>query len=287
MRCWYLSVHLLVALGAVASCNRSVPTAGRDDAGVERIVVAGSTALLPLLTEAANLFMRTHPRTAVVVEAGGSRIGIKRALDGSAAIGASDVYADPAVAPRLVDHQVAITGFAAMANRGSFNEHIESLTREQLRGIFTGTIRDWAEIGGEPQAITVINRGKNSGTRMTFGRIVLGGDRFASGPEQDSSALVLSSLEQTKGAICYLALSYGRASLKVFAVDHVAPTNENVANGSYPIWSYEHLYTLGPARGAAGQFIDFILSSEAQRVLVPKNGFTPIGSTRREAGEPR
>jgi phosphate transport system substrate-binding protein len=173
-----------------------------------------------------------------------------------------------------------MSGFAAMANRGVFNESVESLSVDQLNSIFRGQTKDWSEVGGKHQAITVINRSKGSGTRVAFGQAVLGSDDFAPGPEQESSALVLTSLEQTTGAISYLALAYGRASVKVFAVNGVAATNENVVNGHYPIWSYEHLYTLGPARGTKKLFIDYLLSRPIQTELVERNGFASIGVNR-------
>jgi phosphate transport system substrate-binding protein len=244
------------------------------------MTVAGSTAMLPLVTEAANRFMRTHPHVAVVVEPGGSGAGIKRTLKGEVAMGMSDVFAEASDAAQLEDHKVALTGFAAMANRGTFNENVNSVSMEQLRGVFTGRLKNWAELGGRQQPIIVINRKKGSGTRTTFGRIVLDGDDFVAGPEEDSSAQVLTLLEQTPGAISYLGLAYQRDSVKPLAISNIAATNDNVANGTYPIWSYEHLYTRGPPQGASKEFIAFILSTEVQSELLPKNGFTPIATAR-------
>ena len=271
------AVSLIILV--LTSCLKNPPAPA--DAGLERLTIAGSTAMLPLVTEAANLFMLRQPNVAVAVEPGGSGLGISRTLSGEVAIGMSDVFADATVASQLEDHKVAITGFSAMANRGSFNEQVNSLSMEQLKGIFTGSIKNWAEVGGQQKAIAVINRKKGSGTRTTFGRIVLGGDNFVAGPEEDSSALVLTLLEQTPGAISYLGLAYQRESVKSLAVANIAATNENVANGTYPIWSYEHLFTRGPAKGAAKTFISFILSPEVQSKLLVKNGFTPIGNVRR------
>jgi phosphate transport system substrate-binding protein len=264
----------IVLLALSMSCSKQVAS-NQHDAGVERILVAGSTAMLPLLTDAANDFMRRHPKTAIEVQGGGSQEGLNRVSRGDVSIGASDIYAEERIATKLEDHRVAISGFAAMANRGGFNEDIRSLSLAQLKGIFTGRIRDWAELGGKSQAITLINRSRASGTRVAFAQIVLGSDEFATGPELESSALVLTSLEQTEGAISYLAFAYKRDSIKVFAVDGVSASNNNVVNGSYPIWSYEHLYTRGPARGTSKLFIDYMLSRKVQSELLERNGFAP------------
>jgi phosphate transport system substrate-binding protein len=173
-----------------------------------------------------------------------------------------------------------MAGFAAMAHRGPYDEHIDSLSMASLKGIFTGEIRNWSEVGGTDQSIVVINRGKESGTRITFGSVVLGSDHFIPGREEESSGLVQSVLEQTPGAISYLALTYRRSTLKCFSVDGVAPSPENIASGTYPIWSYEHMYTLGPPRGPAKAFVDFVLSPDIQRDVVGANGLVPIADVR-------
>lgn len=263
-----------------ASCSKRGWAPDHADAGVERVLVAGSTAMLPLLTDAANRFMSSHSKIAVEVQGGGSLKGITRTLQAEVTIGASDVQADASSASQLEDHKVALSGFAAMANRGIFNESIQSLSLEQLKNVFSGRIADWFDVGGGHRHITVINRSKGSGTRVAFGQAVLGSEEFVAGPEQDSSAQVLTSLEQTEGAISYLAVAYRRNSLKVFSVAGVAATNENVANGSYPIWSYEHLYTRGRATGAAKQFIEYLLSNDVQDHLVQTNGFAALSGDR-------
>jgi phosphate transport system substrate-binding protein len=161
--------------------------------------------------------------------------------------------------------------------RTSWLESISSLTLAQLRDIFSGKIRDWSDVGGKAQPITIVNRAKNSGTRGAFGSIVLGGDNFASGAEeQDSSGLVQTRLLEKVGAISYLALSYRHADLKSFAVDGIEPTPGNIERGAYPIWSYEHMYTRGPASGDARTFIDFVLSPAIQGSVLEHGGFIPV-----------
>jgi CheY-like chemotaxis protein len=139
------------------------------------------------------------------------------------------------------------------------DESITSLSKDQLRRIFSGQARDWSEVGGGPQPITVISRPEGTGTRTMFEAIVLGGDRFVySSFEQESSAELQGTLLHTVGAISYLALSYRRRELAVFALDGTLPSSENIESGAYPIWSYEHLYTRGPATGEVREFIDFV-----------------------------
>jgi phosphate transport system substrate-binding protein len=254
---------LLPAL-ASAGCNTS--TASPE---VTKITIAGSTALVPLLTEAANRYMKQHPAVRVDVTAGGSYTGLAKVAAGEVTIGASDVLAEGPNAASLVDHPVAAVGFAAMANQGAFNEGITSLTADELRGIFTGRLKGWSDLGGDEQPIVVINREKGSGTRGVFGALVLGGDLFVAAEEQASSSKVQERLLQVTGSISYLAISYHHDALRTFAYENVAPSTENIVAGAYPLWSFEHLYTKGAPSDVVAEFIGFVTSGRFQREVLP------------------
>ena len=272
------------ALLVAAACSKHAPAntnASPAAAAATRITLSGSSALAPLASEAATRFMRLHPEITVQVTAGGSRQGLSQVSSGAVTIGNSDIAAAPGQAGSLEDHRVAVVGFAAMANRGPFDEAVASLTRDQMRAIFGGQVRNWTQVGGGEQVITVINRARSSGTRAVFGSLVLGGDNFAEGTaEQDNNGQLQTMLLQQTGAISYLALSYRSDRLKVFALDGVEPTTANIASGAYPVWSYEHMYTRGPATGALRQFLDFVISAEFQADAVSRLGFIPITQMR-------
>jgi phosphate transport system substrate-binding protein len=55
----------------------------------------------------------------------------------------------------------------------------------------------------------------------------------------------------------------------------VAPTVENAKNGSYPITRPLHIYTLGEPVGHIAEYIDWIMSSEGQEVVVDL-GYVPV-----------
>jgi phosphate transport system substrate-binding protein len=51
---------------------------------------------------------------------------------------------------------------------------------------------------------------------------------------------------------------------------------DNVINGKYPVFAYEHMYTKGQPTGAVKAFIDYVLSKDFQETYVEKNGFIPM-----------
>lgn len=95
------------------------------------VTAAGSSALLPLASAAADLFMETNPDFSVVINGGGSGEGLKQVADNAVDTGNSDVFAeqklDAAVATTLVDHIVCTIAIAAFVNKSL---GIDSLTTE-------------------------------------------------------------------------------------------------------------------------------------------------------------
>jgi phosphate transport system substrate-binding protein len=264
-------------VGLIGGCKRG---GGEPSASTRTvIVVKGSTALQPLLAEASQRFMATHPDVDVRLAPSGSLDGLAEVLSGTATIGASDEYANTEQARSLTDHRIAVLGFAVMAHRGPYNEAIASLSQAQLQGIFSGKIRNWSQVGGGNQAISVINRRPNSGSRALVADIILRGDHFLQGvPELDSSTEVQEKLLSQAGAISYIALPFRNDRLKVFAYEGVAPSTENIVNGNYWLFAYEHLYTKGAPTPAAAAFIDYILAAPFQNETLPRLNFIPVAS---------
>jgi phosphate transport system substrate-binding protein len=234
------------------------------------LTIAGSTALLPLVKDASGVYQGQHPDVKISVSGGGSGTGINQISSKAIDIGDSDILAPEQ--PALVDNRVAVIGFAIVVNPGVT---IKNLTKKQVQGIFSGAITNWKQVGGPDQKIVVINRTRGSGTRVVFEKTVIAPDKVAeSGLTEDATGTVISVVKQTPGAISYAAFSgtHGQPVTELM-IDGVAPTDANILIGKYPFWSYEHMFTYGPAAGESAKFIDFVKSSND---LLKKNGFIRI-----------
>jgi phosphate transport system substrate-binding protein len=245
------------------------------------VSASGSSALQPLVNAAKEKFEADKKGVSVEVSAGGSKKGLADVASGAVQIGDSDIFAPDDLKAQLVDHKVAVVGFAAMANKGPFNDKITAISLPDLARIFAGAVTNWKELGGQAQPIVVINRAPGSGTRSVFGSIVLGGDKFVESQTEDNSGALVTKLKQTKGAISYLALSFADPELHTFALKSdagtIEPGPESITGGTYPIWSYEHMYTKGEATGAAKDFLDYLASADFQEHVLPTvKGFIPI-----------
>ena len=254
--------------GTEAGTNTEADTeaAEADEDLTGTITAAGSSALKPLVDDAADMFAEKYPNIAITIDAGGSGEGLKQVSEGTVNIGNSDVEAsaklDETQAKELVDHQVCVVTMAPIVNNDVKEGGVEDLTKQQLIDIFTGKTTNWKEVGGPDEDIVLVTRPESSGTRATFQKYALDGNEEASNAsmETDDSGVLLTNVKDTKGAIGYVALSYltGDAGVETVAIDGVEPTLENTYSGKYPVWTFEHMYTKGEPNEVVSAFLDYI-----------------------------
>lgn len=289
---WLLTFLTIALLAFVTACGNSSSSgdskdskgnASNKDEASGSITISGSSAMQPLVLAAAEKFMDKHPKADIQVQAGGSGTGLSQVSEGSVQIGNSDVFAeekDGVDAKALKDHKVAVVGMAAAVNP---EVGVKDITKDELKKIFTGKIKNWKELGGKDQKITLVNRPDSSGTRATFVKYALDGATPAEGITEDSSNTVKKLIAETPGAIGYLAFSYlTDDKITPLSIDGVKPEESNVESGKYTIWAYEHSYTKGEPEGLAKQFLDYLMSDEVQKEIVKDQGYISVSNMKVE-----
>ena len=266
--------------GASDAADKGSAAAAESVSG--EVTYDGASSFQALVEAAAEKFMDANPDVSVSGSGNGSGKGLTAVAAGTVTIGNSDVFAETKLeadqVKNLVDHEVAVVGMGPVVSK---NVTVDDLSLEQLKGIFSGQITNWKEVGGDDATIVVLNRKAGSGTRATFEGAVLAGatvpDSFKPVAEEDSSGTVVEKLQQTAGAISYLAFSYfDDAKFKALKVDGVEPKSANVESGDFKIWSYEHMYTAADADEVTKAFIEYMLSDDVQGSLVEERGFIPL-----------
>ena len=150
---------------------------------------------------------------------------------------------------------------------------VKELTSDQLKGIFSGKIKNWKDVGGEDRPITVYIVGKESATRDVFKMHILQDSEYGvySRVIRPDWRIVLS-VNMDKGGIGHTSYSF------VANTDQVRPLiidgQDPVEHQSYPIRRVLHLTTFGPPKGAVKEFFDWILSDEGREVI--KKRFVPL-----------
>lgn len=252
----------------------------------------GSDTIVNLALAWAERYQEIHPEVRISVTGGGSGTGIAALINKTVDIANASRKIKPeelneaetnGVKP--VEFVIARDAIAVIVNP---ENPINQLTLEQLSDIYSGKINNWGELSGDNRPIVRLSRETNSGTHVYFLEEVLRlgqkDNKTLFSPDTlllPSSEGISTEVRQNPNAIGYDGLGYVTPDLKVIAVARkpgdpfVLPSAETVNNGTYPIARDLYMYTVGDPQGAVKAYLDWILSPEAQQIVV-KLGFVPV-----------
>ena len=157
---------------------------------------------------------------------------------------------------------------------------VESLTQEQLVGIYTGEITNWAQVGGNDIDIVAYQRVENSGSQVMMRAQVMKDVEMMDAPTElrptEMGELVdeIAAYRNTANSIgysvyYYIDNMYMRQGIKLLAIDGVAPTNASIADGSYPYRQpfYAVIRADAPADSPARLLYDWLATAEGRRLV--------------------
>lgn len=212
----------------------------------------------------------------------GTGKGIKALLDGTVQIaGASRPLKSDEVKQGLVATTIGYDAIAVFVNA---DNPVKELSKAQLKGIFTGRIRNWKEVGGKDAPIvpnTEILSGKRATIEM-FQEMILDGEKYGSGFKQiDLPRDQIVEVAKQKNGIA--SASRGllvatsaelRSKVKVIKVEGFNPTPSNARSGNYPISRSLFMVTVGEPTGETKTFMDYVLSTDGQAIM--KKNFVTV-----------
>jgi phosphate transport system substrate-binding protein len=250
------------------------------------ITVKGSDTMVILGQRWAEEYMKKHPETVLQVTGGGSGTGISALINGTTDICESSRTMKPAEKEKLRDRYnnsgteipVARDGLAVYVNASS---PLTEISIPDLKGIFSGKITNWKQIGGPDSNIIVYSRENSSGTYVFFKETVLQGMDFtARAQTMPGTAAVVNAVSKEKFGIGYGGAAYAKG-IKILKVKKDAagpainPEKTTVENGTYPLARPLFFYLRNKASGEIKSFIDWVLSPEGQ-AIVEKVGYYPV-----------
>ena len=163
---------------------------------------------------------------------------------------------------------------------------IDNLTTEQIKGIYSGEITNWKQIGGKNEEIAAFQRNEGSGSQSMLQRF-MGDTPIMEAPTEMVNTMMSGIIEQvsnyrSKSNSIGFSFRYyvegiiQNPDIKVLSVDGVAPTAENIRNGSYPIVTpmYAVTYEENPNENV-DKLLQWILSEEGQ-YIIEETGYVGI-----------
>lgn len=195
------------------------------------ISMVGSTSMEKFANALSETFMEKYPKVTVTAEFVGSGAGVEAAANGTADIGnASRNLKDEEKAKGIAENIVAIDGIAVVVDPSNT---VEDLTKDQLAGIYDGTVTNWKDVGGNDAPIVVVGRESGSGTRTAFEELLKLEDKCKYANELDSTGAVMAKVASTPGAVGYVSLDVLDDTVKALKLEGSEPTEENIKAGSY------------------------------------------------------
>jgi len=274
---------VLIALAALACACAGDYGHGRLQGG-SRVVVRGSDTLVLLLQHWAQRYATVHPSVSIDVSGGGTGTGIASLVNGttdvasaSRAMTSAERSSIEAAGAETLETKVALDAVAIYVHASN---PIAALGIDQLKAIFQGRIRRWADVGGADAPIVLYSRENSSGTYLFFKEHVLGKEDFAAEVQcLPGTASVVQAVMHDPNAIGYGGIAAG-AGVRALALRGasgavVAPSRATASDGSYPLARPLFVYRRSDASAAAGDFVAWLITDEAQAVA-ETSGFYPL-----------
>ncbi|MDO4988680.1 MAG: phosphate ABC transporter substrate-binding protein [Synergistes sp.] len=240
-----------------------------------KIDIAGGTAHIPVMKEAAKRIMAANHDIRITVAGGGSGVGVKQAGEGLVEIGNTGrpLKKDEISKYGLVSFPFAIDGVAVVVNPSN---KIGELSFAQLADIYAGKITNWKQVGGDDAEINVYGREDGSGTREVFtDKAIKKGEVTAKTNVVNSNGAMKTAVAKDPRAIGYVGIGHIDKSVKAPKLEGMTATQENAANGKYSVVRDLYMNTKGKPTGLTALFIDYIFTPEGAEII-KDSGYIPL-----------
>lgn len=282
-RLWLIAAAALVAAGACRPRAEGVAIQNK-----------GSDTMVNVAQAWAESYQKVMPGVNVEVSGGGSGTGIAALIKGTVDIAnaSRDIKREEAASVRQhagADPKDFKVGYDALAVYVHRNNPLNAVTFAQLAGVFRedGTITRWEQMGVsvpgcKSGTVVRVSRQSSSGTYDFFRERVLSKKDFKLGSlDLNGSKEVVELVSNTPCAIGYSGMGYATPSVKMLNVavkdgdPAFPPTVEATWNRTYPIARSLHMYTVGEPDGPVKAYLEWVLSSDGQRIL-EESGYVPL-----------
>lgn len=183
---------------------------------------------------------------------------------------------------KLIETPVAIDAFTFIVNA---ENPVNNLTTDQIRGIYTGAITSWEEVGGINEKIHPYKRNSTSGSQVLMETLVMKGDDMLDLPAMEVSPTMwgpFSLLSVNKSGLCYTVYYYKEfmarnEDIKHISVDGVYPDYNTLQSREYPYTTDVYAVIREDLNKSSMAYELYrLLLTRAGRDVIKESGYVPF-----------
>ncbi len=283
--------------GNVVDENKELKISDDSDS----IEIKGSDTIVQLVSNLAEEFSKNNKELKISVTGGGSGTGIAALLNGEIDIADSSRSIEKKELDLAKEKGLDVKEIIIARDMLSVIVHednkVEKLGMEELSRIYQGKIKNWNEVGGQNEKITLYGRQSTSGTYSFFLEHVVKGEYDPSMRNMEGNQAIYEAIKQDKGGIGYIGVGYLKDGLKdkdsqikvVYVskdgLNYYTPLDESKIE-LYPISRglFQYTQERPEKETTIYEFIMFELSDEGQKI-VEDSGFVRISDSDKEKNE--
>ena len=167
---------------------------------------------------------------------------------------------------------------------------VDNITTEQIRGIYTGQITNWKELGGSDAEIVPFQRNEGAGSQALMKKLIMGDTPLMEAPAEyysgamDELMSAVKSYDKSANAIGYSVYYYAHdmemaQGLKLLKVDGVEPNRDTIRSGEYPYLNaiYCVIAHDTPADSPTRILYDWLMTPDGQSLLESEGYVSNLG----------
>ncbi|HEV2249839.1 MAG TPA: substrate-binding domain-containing protein [Candidatus Limnocylindria bacterium] len=264
-----------VALAIATSACGTTATKTQVDPLSGRYRVSGGGGTIPEITKLTTRFTELHPGVLWDIENVGSDAAIASVQRNEADLGGVSREMTAAEKQAVAQLQIGVSGTGVAVSAG---HSVSDLTKDQIRAIFAGEIKNWSQVGGTPGEIKVFVREPTAATRQIFDQYIFDGKSayrsdYTPVDSADSTLKSLYSFQDGVSMLTITAKTLADPKIKLLKVNGVAPTIADLTSGAYPMRRPLYMVysaSAGTLKPAIAALVEFAKSPEGQKLLASK-----------------
>ena len=246
---------------------------------IQKISIAGSSTVAPLLSEIARLYEREHPDVRIEIQTGGSSRGITDTRESRIHIGmvSRSPYSNET---DIKWYPIAKDGIGIITHA---KNTLKSINKSQLTDIYLGTIKSWKQLSGQSDGeIIVVHKAEGRSTQEVFLNF-LGKDNKLIKPSIiiGDNQQGIKTVAGNEFAIGYVSIGAAEVAIsegipiKILMVNGKEASTIAIQEDRYDIARTLHIVSKSSISPHISEFINFATSVQTQD-LIKRQYFVPM-----------